>query len=189
MTKQALKDHKVGDYTYGEPRVYGQGSLEIGKFCSIAGGVTIILGCEHNLQWTTTYPFSALFKEAQHIQGHPFSKGPVKIGHDVWIGQFATIMSGVTIGNGAVIGARAVVTRDVAPFSVVAGNPTRHIKFRLPEEWCGYINSKLKWWDWPIDIILKYIDDILQPPGKHLYEIRRQVAKLIVEEAQNGTME
>lgn len=182
MTRNVLKNHDIGDYTYGEPKVYGHGELHIGKFCSIAGGVTIILGCEHHGDWVTTYPFPVLFAEAQHITGHPFSKGPVRIGHDVWIGQNATILAGVTIGNGAIIGAGSVVTHNIAPYSIVAGNPAEHKKYRFAEEWCDYLNRKLKWWDWPLDIILKYIDWIMMWPDKHLFELK----KIVQEELKHG---
>jgi len=177
FTRNVLKDYKIGDYTYGNPEVYGKGILEIGNFCSIGGDVIIILGCEHHPDWLSTYPFPALFGEARHIEGHPFSKGPVIIGNDVWIGQKSTILSGVTIGNGAIIGAGSVVSKNVAPYSIVAGNPATHKKFRFPEEWCEYLNRKFKWWEWPIDTILKYVEQICMPPGEHLYEIRRQVKR------------
>lgn len=180
LTKTVIKDHKIGDFTYGEPKIYGKGTVEIGKFCSIAGNVLLLLGCEHNTKWATTYPFPALFREAQHIAGHPFSKGPIRIGHDVWIGQNATILSGVTIGNGAVIGAEAVVSHDVDPYSIVAGNPAKHIKFRFAENWVDYLNRKLKWWDWPIELILENIHALLVEPGEHLFDVRKNVTKQLL---------
>ena len=179
MTRTVLKDYKIGDYTYGVPKVIGKGDLEIGNFTSIADEVTILLNIEHRHDWITTYPFSALFHDAEHIEGHPRGKGPVIIGNDVWIGYRATILSGVTIGNGAVIAANAVVTKDVEPYSVVAGNPAIHKKFRFSEGWCNYLNSKLKWWDWSIDTILENIEEILQPPGEHLYALRKKVEEEI----------
>lgn len=168
MTKTIFRDMKIGDFTYGHPKLIGNVELEIGNFTSIAGGVTII-AMDHRSDWGTNYPFSAIFKEAQHIPGHPSTKGPVKIGHDVWIGQNATIMSGVTIGNGAVVAAEAVVTKDVKPYSIVAGNPAEHKKFRFEEEeYIDVLQRHVKWWDWPIDQILENIGEILQPPGPHL---------------------
>lgn len=171
MTKTIYPNHPIGDYTYGHPKILGDGKLSIGKFCSIADGVTILLGVEHRTEWATTYPFPALFTEAQHITGHPFTKGPITIGHDVWIGHNATILSNVTIGNGAVIGAGAVVSKDVASYSIVAGNPARHVRYRFGEEWIDFLNRHLKWWDWPIDVILANIDLLLKQPDDHLMHL------------------
>ena len=167
MTKSALKDHKIGEYTYGVPKIIGSCKLVIGRYTSISDGVTII-AIDHRMDWGSTYPFPALFASAQHIQGHPTQKGAVNIGHDVWIGQNATIMSGVTIGHGAVIAAQAVVTKDVAPYSMVAGNPAQHKKFRFSEEWVDFFVRKLQWWDWPHDLVLERAEDLCQPPGDHL---------------------
>lgn len=122
--------------------------LVIGSFCSIAEDVTIFLGGEHRPDWITTYPFNAVDARFRDIVGHPHSKGDVVIGNDVWIGRGAVVLSGVQIGDGAVIGAYAVVTRDVPDFAIVAGNPARTIRLRFSEE----LITKLKqiaWWDWP----------------------------------------
>lgn len=167
MTKAALKDYKIGEYTYGVPQIIGSCELEIGRYTSIADGVAVIAS-DHRPDWGTTYPFPALFASAQSIQGHPTNKGTVTIGHDVWIGYGATIMSGVTIGNGAVIAAHAVVTKDVAPYSMVAGNPARHKKFRFSEEWIDFFLRKLQWWNWPHETVLERAADLCQPPGDHL---------------------
>lgn len=167
MTQQIYKQFKIGDYTYGHPKVLGRGILEIGKFCSFAENITILLGVEHNPDWVTTYPFSAIFQEACHIPGHPKSKGAIIIGHDVWVGQHATILSNVNIGTGAIIGACSVVTKDVEPYSIVAGNPAVHRKYRLPDEWIDAL-LKIAWWDWPIETIMERIDLLLQPPNDDL---------------------
>lgn len=168
MTKSIYKDFKIGDYTYGHPRILGAGELEIGRFCSIADGCLILLGVDHRTDWGTTYPFSALFSDAQNITGHPKNKGPVIIGHDVWIAQNVTLLSGITIGNGAVIAAGSVVTKDVEPYSIVAGNPATHRKFRFGEEWIDAFQRKIQWWDWPIDKILENVSVLLRAPGDHL---------------------
>lgn len=111
-------------------------TLKIGAYCSFAEGVQIMLGGGHRTDWVSTYPFPAFHKE--HVKRHPKeycpSKGDVVIGNDVWIGTEAMILSGVTVGDGAVIGARAVVAKDVEPYSVVVGNPARVIKYRFTPE-------------------------------------------------------
>lgn len=124
------KRHSIGRFTYGSPLVMFDSpdiNLKIGSFCSIAGGVAIFLGGNHRIDYTTTFPFNFVFEEFCGFKGHPASKGDVIIGNDVWIGSCAVILSGVTIGDGAVIGANSIVTKDVEPYSVVAGNPARKI--------------------------------------------------------------
>jgi len=151
-TKDVLGDrYKIGDHTYGKPRVmsWGEGtSLRIGKYCSIGTNVTIFLGSEHRIDWVSTYPFPFLWEEARSIPGHPSTKGDVVIGNDVWIGFGTTILSGVTIGDGASIGACSVVTRDIPPYAIVAGNPSQVIRYRFGEEAIQKL-LKIKWWDWP----------------------------------------
>ena len=144
----------IGQYTYGEPDVRcfdDVTRLVIGKYCSISDRVIILLGGNHRLDWATTYPFSFFsgqWPEAETITGHPATKGDIVIGNDVWIGFGATILSGVTIGDGAVIGAGSVVSRDVAPYTIVAGNPAVPARKRFSE---AVITALLNlcWWDWP----------------------------------------
>lgn len=160
----------IGDFTYGCPTIldwHEGASLTIGKFCSIADNVTIFLGGEHRTDWITTYPFSALVEEwpaASHIQGHPKTKGDVIIGNDVWIGRDAVIMSGVSIGDGAVNGARAVVIKHVDPYSIVAGNPARHIKNRFSDDVIKKL-LELKWWNWSEAQIVKKLPMLLSAPN------------------------
>ena len=111
-----------------------------------------MLGGEHRTDWVTTYAFTHLFPEATGFKGHPRTKGDVVIGNDVWIGYEALILSGVRVGNGAVIAARSIVTRDVEPYSIVAGNPARHIRFRFDEAAVKAL-EEIAWWDWPMDKI------------------------------------
>lgn len=173
-TKEILKDkpYEIGEYTYGNPIIYfeGEGNLKIGKFCSIAfEGVKIFLGGNHRVDWATTYPFNKIvdYPEATQITGHPSSKGDVIIGNDVWIGMNATILSGVTIGDGAIVAAHAVVTKDVPPYAIVAGNPARIVKFRFPEEIIKELLD-LQWWNWPIEKIRANIPLLMNNPNNLL---------------------
>ena len=109
-----------------------------------------MLGGNHRVDWVTTYPFNVLFPEAAHFEGHPHSKGDVVIQNDVWIGMGALILSGVTIGNGAVVGARSVVTRSVPPYALAAGNPARVVRLRFSEDQIRQL-ERIAWWDWPIE--------------------------------------
>ena len=152
----------VGRGTYGEPRILHWGeaaTLRVGSFCSIAGNVTILLGGNHRVDWITTYPFNIFRESAKSISGCPATRGDVIIGHDVWIGTGSTILSGVNIGNGAVVGACAVVTRDVPAYGIVAGNPARLIRFRFTESEIACL-QKLEWWNWPdsqLDAAMPYL--------------------------------
>lgn len=142
--------YPIGRGTYGDLKVssWGEGaSLTIGSYTSIATGVKVFLGGEHRADWVTTYPFNVLWGSAQHYTGHPKTRGNVNIGNDVWIGTEALILSGVTIGDGAVIAARSVLTRDVPPYAVVAGNPARIVKYRFDSSVIARLQA-LQWWNW-----------------------------------------
>ena len=150
---------KIGDHTYsapGSPIVLEveYASLTIGKYCSIARDVMMILG-KHRIDTISTYPFKTLSKfwpEADRsIEDHS-TKGDIIIGNDVWIGARANILSGVTIGSGAIIAAASVVTKDVPPYAIVAGNPARIIKYRFPEKTIQRLLS-VAWWNWPEETI------------------------------------
>ena len=151
-----LARYEIGEWTHGH---YGLqvlsaegGTLRIGKFCSIARGVTIILGGEHRTDWVSTYAFPALVRGAETYQGHSRSKGDVIIGNDVWIGINSIIMSGVTLADGMVVGAGSVVRRSFPPYSVVAGNPASLAGYRFPKEIIDEL-IRIRWWDWPMEKI------------------------------------
>ena len=165
----------VGKYTYGVDNIeiyyWGEGNqkqdgtplpedayLEIGNYCSISGHILIYLGGNHHYEWASQYPFGHVKQDVFKTfkcEGQPWSKGNVIIGNDVWIGTHTTIHSGVTIGDGAVIASNSVITRDVEPYSIVGGNPAKHIKYRFDKD---IIDKMLeyKWWDmevWYVDKI------------------------------------
>lgn len=127
--------------------------LIIGKFCSIACGAKFLFNsANHTLSSLSTYPFPLFFEEwgleKRNVAESWDNKGDIVLGNDVWIGYEAVIMAGVTIGDGAIIGTRAVVTKDVPPYTVAGGIPAKPIKKRYPEETIAAL-SELKWWDWP----------------------------------------
>ena len=127
--------------------------LIIGKFCSIACGAKFLFNsANHTLSSLSTYPFPLFFEEwgleKRNVAESWDNKGDIVLGNDVWIGYEAVIMAGVTIGAGAIIGTRAVVTKDVPPYTVAGGIPAKPIKKRYPEETIAAL-SELKWWDWP----------------------------------------
>jgi acetyltransferase-like isoleucine patch superfamily enzyme len=148
--QERFPQYRIGTGTYGDLKVldWGEGfSLTIGAYTSIGTSVTVFLGGEHRTDWVTTFPFSDLWEAGRGISGHPKSKGGVVIGNDVWIATEAVIMSGVRIGDGAVIGARSVVTKDVPAYAIVAGNPARIVKFRFDQQTIARL-LEIKWWEW-----------------------------------------
>lgn len=129
--------------------------LVIGKFCMIASDVTFIMnGANHLTDAISTYPFAIFgngWEKAMEGREYP-RKGDITVGNDVWIGYNATIMAGVTIGDGAIIATNATVVKDVAPYSIVGGNPAKEIKRRFPEETIAKLLD-LRWWDWEVERI------------------------------------
>ena len=138
--------------------------LVIGRFCSIACGAKFLFNsANHALGSLSTYPFPLFFQEwgleKARVAEAWDNKGDIVAGSDVWIGYEAVILAGVTIGDGAVIGARAVVTKDVPPYTIVGGVPARAIRRRFPEETVEEL-LRLKWWDWPPERIARNIPAI-----------------------------
>lgn len=172
-------EYEIGEYSYGVPRVvFPQGKLKIGKFCSISWNVTIYLGGNHRIDWIALYPFAGRehdrWPDVEGIDKYLITKGDVTIGNDVWIGSDVIILSGVTIGDGAAIGAGSVVTADVEPYSIVAGNPAGLIKKRFSDEDIEKL-LEVKWWDWPEEKIRSNVhllssadvDGLVEATGKN----------------------
>lgn len=125
----------VGKNTYGPLNVFCAGEsgvLKIGHFCSIAGDVTFVVSADHPVNNISTYPYKVLCVQSQPMEA--ISKGNIIVADDVWIGYHATILSGVHIGQGAVVAAGAVVTNNVPPYAIVGGVPAKIIKYRFSQE-------------------------------------------------------
>ena len=165
-------DIKVGDYTIyndfvNDPVQFEKNNvlLIIGKFCSIACGAKFLFNsANHTLRSLSNYPFPIFFEEWQldkrNITSAWDNKGDIVIGNDVWIGYEAVIMAGVHIGDGAIIASRAVVTKDVPPYTIVGGTPAKKIRMRFDEDTIAQL-QELKWWDWNIDKIAQYLPHIM----------------------------
>jgi acetyltransferase-like isoleucine patch superfamily enzyme len=150
---------KRGQFTYGRPRIltWGITEVSIGKFCSLSSGITIV-GGEHNTKWVSTFPLREQFLlPGRGKAGHPKTKGPILIGNDVWIGLGVTILSGVNIGDGAVVASQSVVTKDVPPYAIVAGNPAQIIKFRFSQDIIQEL-LRIQWWNWKLQKIVTNVD-------------------------------
>lgn len=171
----------VGDYTIyndfiSDPRQFEQNNvlyhypinherLIIGKFCSIACGVKFLFNCaNHTLKSLSTYTFPLFYEdwnlEKSNVASAWDNKGDIVIGNDVWIGFEAVILAGVKIGDGAFIGTRAVVTKDVPPYSIVGGIPAKVIRKRYSPDIIEQLLS-LRWWDWTKDRIKRNLPFIM----------------------------
>jgi acetyltransferase-like isoleucine patch superfamily enzyme len=152
----------MGHGSYGDPIVhYHDGDTAkviIGKYCSIASGASFMPGGNHRTEWVSTYPFRVRYQlEGALTDGHPTTKGDIVVGNDVWIGNDALILSGVTVGDGAVVATRTVVTKDVPPYAIVAGNPGRVVGHRFTEDQRERM-LEVRWWDWPEEAVLERVD-------------------------------
>jgi Acetyltransferase (isoleucine patch superfamily) len=137
--------------TYTVPKILfieDGATLRIGKFCSIASNVEIFLGGEHFIDRVSTYPFGDLYLKHKSYKVNSTTKGPVTIGNDVWIGRGAKILSGVSIGDGAVIAAGSLIVKNIPSYAVAGGNPARIIKYRFDEETRSKL-LEIEWWKWP----------------------------------------
>ena len=180
--KNVIKNHniEVGDYTMyndfvNDPTLFEKNNvlyhypinhdkLIIGKFCSIACGAKFLFNsANHTLSSLSTYPFPLFFEEwnldKKNVTQSWDNKGDIIIGNDVWIGYEAVILAGVSIGDGAIIGTRAVVTKDVPPYTIVGGVPAKPIKKRFSDETISSLLS-IQWWNWSKEKISKNIKAI-----------------------------
>lgn len=165
----------VGDYTYYDDPVQSENfeshvthhydfigdRLIIGKFCAIAKGIEFMMnGANHAMNGITTYPFYIMgggWETCAPSHEELPLKGDTVVGNDVWIGQNVTVLPGVHIGDGAIIGANSVVADDIPPYSVAVGNPCRVVKMRFDPEMIECL-LELKWWDWPAEKIFSHLD-------------------------------
>ncbi len=156
---------EIGEYTYYDdpagPEAFMKNvlyhyehagdRLRIGKFCAIATGATFLMsGANHPMRGVSTYPFAVFergWRKGYEGELESGSRGDITIGNDVWIGLKATILPGVTIGDGAIIGAHAVVSRDVRPYAIAVGNPAREVKRRFDDATVEELLA-VRWWDW-----------------------------------------
>lgn len=151
--------------------------LIIGKFCSIACGTKFLFNCaNHSLKSLSTYTFPLFYEEWEleksNITTAWDNKGDIVIGNDVWIGYEAVIMAGVHIGDGAIIAARAVVTKDVPPYTIVGGTPAKEIRKRFDAEVIQQL-LMLKWWDWSADNIRQCLPYIMEGKINELLTIKK----------------
>lgn len=163
-----LGDKSTANYKELFGKDYKFDQLKIGRFCSIGSGVSFILAGNqgHNKNWISTYPF--YYQGFENAQDGFQKAGDTIVGNDVWIGTEAMIMPGVKIGDGAVIGARALVTKDVEPYTIVGGNPAKEIKKRFTNEEISML-LEIKWWYWDIEKIKQELPFLCSSNIKEFY--------------------
>ncbi|MCS2947094.1 CatB-related O-acetyltransferase [Bacteroides sp. BFG-638] len=186
---------EVGDYTIyndfvADPLLFEKNNvlyhypihrekLIIGKFCSIACGTKFLFNCANHTQKSlSTYTFPLFYEEWElkksNITTAWDNKGDIVIGNDVWIGYEAVIMAGVHIGDGAIIAARTVVTKDVPPYTIVGGTPAREIRKRFDAEVIQQL-LMLKWWDWSSDKIRNSLPYIMEGKLNELLTVKKDI--------------
>lgn len=188
---------EVGDYTVyndfvHDPRDFERNNvlyhypvhrerLVIGRFCSIACGAKFLFNCaNHTLRSLSTYTFPLFYEEwgleRNDVASAWDDKGDIVIGNDVWIGFEAVVMAGVRIGDGAIVGARAVVTKDVPPYTIVGGVPARPIRRRFEDATIDRL-LQMRWWEWPAERIARILPDMTageRPAQEEPTEDRRE---------------
>lgn len=160
----------IGNGTYGDVRALTfnkEQKLRIGHYCSIASGVVFVVSAEHSLSYVSTYPFKVKMLMSQRYKA--ISKGDINVGSDVWIGQNSVILSGVSIGQGAVIGAGSIVTKDIEPYAIAVGVPAKVIKYRFENEIIEYMKT------------LDYSCLTREMIGKHLDALYREINGLDIQ--------
>lgn len=161
----------VGHKTYGSCLLlkHGDAKIIIGKYCSVADNVTAFLGYNHDPDRISIYPMQTRIK-AGCDENKYLSNGNIVVGNDVWIGSHAVLMSGITIGNGAIIGAYSVVAKDVPPYTVAVGNPVVIKRKRFSGETIELL-QKIAWWDWPDEKVKQYADILTSKDTERLKEL------------------
>jgi virginiamycin A acetyltransferase len=186
---------EVGEYTYYDDAndpgaferdavlyAYGPERLVIGRFCAIASGVRFVMaGGNHADLGPSTFPFGIFgegWTDTMDLVMSAPSRGDTVVGHDVWLGYQALVLPGVTIGHGAVVAAASVVTGEVPPYAVVAGNPARIVRRRYEDEDVERL-LRAAWWDWPIELVTEHARTIMAGTPAELERIaaERQVRR------------
>lgn len=167
----------VGRATYGVDKnmIWGMSPdcpIEIGAFCSFGPEAKIIAKADHPTDFVSTFPLRTRLLHPDGPNVDAVTRGPIRIGPDVWVGARATILSGVSIGAGAVIAAGAVVSRDVPAYAIAAGVPAETLKYRFSEEQIGAL-LEIAWWDWPDQKIARFEDAFYGPIDAFIEQAQR----------------
>lgn len=154
----------LGNQTYAAPRVHkfkgDANRVVIGNWSSIAPDAEFYVGGLHPVHWVSLYGIREMFDlPGAYGEEMPWSKGDIVVGSDCWVTNHVTVLSGVHIGDGAVVGTRSVVTKDIGPYEIWAGNPAKRIGQRFEDRQVEAL-LRIKWWDWPTATVLERVDDL-----------------------------
>lgn len=178
--RNVLVDCSVGKRSYTGPNTVIK-HAEIGNYCSISWNCSIS-GSFHDPSLMSTHPFTRLSSYGFIESNLGVEDDPVRIGNDVWIGMSACILPGVTVGDGAIVGAGSVVTKNVPPFAIVAGNPAKLIRMRFSSDEVALL-TELAWWEWPDDWISRYMDYFSEPVTREaLFILKNLVERHVTSE-------
>lgn len=189
----------VGDYTYyadakdplGFERNnvlfhYGPERLILGKYTAIAAEARFVMAAaNHRRSGASTFPFPMLggdWLAEMDLLGDRAPSGDTVVGNDVWLGYRVTVMPGVRVGDGAIVAAGSVVAHDVPPYAVVAGNPTRVVRMRFPDDDVDRL-LRLAWWDWPVDVVTRHVRQLMTCDADVLEAVARENGLLAGDEA------
>jgi virginiamycin A acetyltransferase len=181
---------EIGDYTYyADPEDptgfernnvlyhFGPERLVIGSYCALARGTTFIMGAANHRIGLSCYPFPMFGADwARHMDlyaGRPL-RGDTVVGSDVWLGHGATVMAGARIGHGAIVAAESVVSGEVPPYAVVAGNPARLVRTRYSEADVRRL-LRIAWWDWPVDQVTQHLRLVM---GEDIDQLEQVAARV-----------
>jgi acetyltransferase-like isoleucine patch superfamily enzyme len=166
--RRPIRNAEIGEFTYADWKTLRlrtwlpNEKIIIGKYCSIADGVTIFTGGQHRTDLASTYPIDILLvRMKDRDKGYQTTANTV-VGNDVWIGSGVTILGGVSVGDGAVLASRAVVFADVPPYAIVAGNPAQVVRFRFSRKAVERL-LKIAWWHWPADKVKANVEWFYRP--------------------------
>lgn len=154
----------MGNQTYAAPRIHkfvgDTNRVVIGNWSSIAPDAEFYVGGLHPIQWVSLYGIREMFDlPGKYGPDMPWSKGDIHVGSDCWVTNNTTVLSGITIGDGAVVGTRSVVTKDIGPYEIWAGNPAKKIAMRFDDHHVEAL-LRIKWWDWPTETVLERVEDL-----------------------------
>ena len=157
----------IGRYTYGAnpDSIYDCGPnapFKIGSFCSIAAEVVFLCRGQHPMETASSFPMSTIFPEILNDPDLQIGRTGIHIGNDVWVGRKAIILPQVNIGNGAVVGAGSIVTKDIPPYAIVAGNPAKIIRYRFDETTIAKLEA-IAWWEWSDEKLKRHLNDFFLP--------------------------
>src|SRR5918997_3183659 len=157
----------MGNMSYYAPNVVkfkgDTGRVIIGNFASIAPDADFYVGGLHRVEWVSLYGLRAMLElPGAYEDGFTHGRGDIIVGSDTWVTNGSTVMSGVTIGDWAVVGTKAVVAKDVRPYAVVVGNPAREIRRRFSDEQVDAL-LRIRWWDWPTEVVKERVDLLSSP--------------------------